>query len=353
MGKIFNMPLVVNRDGEIYSPQGVIAHADSKRELEKLNALGADQTITTLTSILPDVIKQKYYTIPLADYVDIEVGQGNPFAAKLFNWQTEVKDGGFESGFIELGSNRSNAQEDDIAVSPREYAVASWKKDVTYNIFEEGVFSAGTQNMDYVREKYDARKTAYDLGIQEFMCVGSKQQPAKYNGLLTVANATSNTSVITKNLSSMTAAEFNAVLAGLMPAYATATSYTVMPNRLVIPADDYMGLASFMAETFPYPGSTRLEVLENALKMITKRADFKVLPLVYASKDNNAGITDLNKNRYALYNKDAKSLIARMPIDFTLTLPGTVNGFDYTSAAYSRFTGVQGLRNEMVYFDFT
>lgn len=353
MGKIFNMPLVVNRDGEIYSPQGLIAHADSKRELEKLNALGADQTITTLTTILPDVIKQKYYTISLADYIDIEVGQGNPFAAKLFNWQTEVKDGGFESGLIELGSNRSNAQEDDIAVSPREYHVASWKKDVTYNIFEEGVFSTGTQNMDYVREKYDARKTAYDLGYQEFICVGSKQQPTKYNGLLTVANATSNVSVITKKLSEMTATEFNTVLASLMPAYARTVNYTAMPNRFVIPADDYMGLAAFMAEDFPYPGTTRLEVLENALKMITKKADFKVLPLVYASKDNNAKITGLNKNRYALYNKDPKSLIARMPIDFTLTLPGTVNGFDYTSAAYSRFTGAQGLRNEMVYFDFS
>jgi hypothetical protein len=43
-----------------------------------------------------------------------------------------------------------------------------------------------------------------------------------------------------------------------------------------------------------------------------------------------------------------------VPLDFTVTLPGTANGFDYTSAAYSRFTGVTALRPlEMLYMDKT
>ena len=77
------------------------------------------------------------------------------------------------------------------------------------------------------------------------------------------------------------------------------------------------------------------------------------MPLAYADKARNADVTGLNKNRYVLYNKKADSLIMNVPLDFTLTLPGTSNGFDYTSAAYSRFTGVQALRpQEMLYFDF-
>ena len=347
----FNMPLVINRDGEIYSQKGLVAHADSKREMEYLNSLGANQNITTLTAILPTIIEQKFYEIPMADFVDIEVGAGNPFSATLFNWSTGIKGGSFEEGLINTASNKANAMQDDIFVEPIERKVAGWRKDVNYNIMQEGIFAAGTQNMDLVQAKYRARKKEYDLGIQATMVFGLQSNPADFKGLLTQSTVTSNTTLITKALSTMTAAEFNTVVAGLLGAYMPNCNYTAVPNRLVVPASDFYGLTSQMSET--YPLKTKLEVLTDALKQATGNGDFKVMPLAYADKARNADVTGLNKNRYVLYNKKADSLIMNVPLDFTLTLPGTSNGFDYTSAAYSRFTGVQALRpQEMLYFDF-
>ncbi len=350
MGKIFNQPLVVNREGEIWSPQGIVGHADSKKSVEYLNSIGANQAITTMTSILPTIIEEVYYEMPLADMVDIEVGQGNPFSATLFNWTTAIKGGDFESGLINTAKNRADAYSDDIAVEPTERHVIGWKKDVNYNIFEEGTFAQGTQNLDYAQQKYKARKKQYDLGIQDTVNFGLKADVAKYPGLLTQQGVTSNATLINKKLSEMNATEFNAVIAGLLPAYMKECAYTATPNVFMIPADDFYGLSSQMSAEFPV--KTKLEVLQDALKAATGNGNFKVIPNAYCCKEHNAHIASLNKDRYVLYKKAPDHVIMNIPLDFTVTLPGTVNGFDYTSAAYSRFTGVKLFRDKtMLYFD--
>ena len=351
MGKQFIQPLVVNREGEIWSPKGVVGHADSKKDLEFLNSIGANQAITTMTSILPTIIEQKFYELPLADIVDIEVGTGNPFDSVLMNWTTSIKGGDFESGLINMAKNRADANSDDIAVEPTERKVISWKKDVNYNIFEEGTFARGTNNMDYAQEKYKARKKQYDLGIQETVMFGLKLDPVNYPGILTQANVTSNTTLITKPLKDMTATELNAVIAGLIPAFMSISSYTAVPNTFMIPAEDFYGLSSQMSAD--YPIKTKLEVLTDALKTATGNGNFKVIPNAYCSKTHNSHISGLNKNRYVLYKKAPDHIIMNIPLDFTVTLPGTINGFDYTSAAYSRFTGVKLFRDKtIVYFDY-
>lgn len=344
------MALVVNREGEIWSQKGLVAHADSKKEMEYLNSLGVEQSITTLTAVLPTIIEQKYYELPLGEYVDITVGQGNPFAATLFNWTTGVEGSDFESGLINMTSNHSNTMADDIAIEPVERKVVSWKKNVDYNILQEGTFNAGTQNMDYVQAKYRGRKKQYDLGIQNTLFYGLKSDSG-VKGLLTQADATVNTTLITGKLSDMSTADFLTLVANLIAVYQNNCNFTAMPNRFVIPQDDYLGLCKFTSETFPLAGSTRLQVLENAVKMYTP--DFKVLGSAYGMKAKNAGVAGLNKNRYVLFKKAPDTITMDIPLDFTVTLPGTANGFDYTSAAYSRFTGVKLFRpKEMMYFDF-
>ena len=346
------LPLVVNREGEIWSPKGIVGHTDSKKDIEFLNSIGVDQTITTMTTILPTIIEQKYYELPLADIVDIEVGQGNPFDAVLYNWTTSIKGGDFESGLINMAKNRADAVADDIAVEPTERKVIGWKKDVNYNIFEEGMFARGTQKLDYAQEKYKARKKQYDLGIQDTLMFGLKSDQTNYPGILTQSGVTSNTTLITKKLSSMTSSEFNALVAGIMPAYMNECAYTTTPNVFMIPAEDFYGLTSQMSDS--YPLKTKLEILQDAFKQATGNGDFKIIPNAYCSKTNNSAITGLNKNRYVLYRKAPDHVIMNVPLDFTVTLPGTINGFDYTSAAYSRFTGVKLFRPKtMLYFDFS
>lgn len=339
--------MVVNRQGEVWTQQGMVGHADSK---QFLNSLGAEQATTTLTAILPSIIQQKYYEIPINEYVPVEVGTGNPFSATLFNWSTGIKGGDFESGLMNMGSNDSARSGDDIFVEPITRKVISWKKDVAYNIIQEGMFAAGTQNMDLVQAKYAARKKEYDLGIQKTAFFGLSSNTTDYPGLLNQTGVNSNTTLITEKLSGMTAAEFNAVVGGLVAAFRTNCNYTAYPNTFIIPESDYNGLVNQMSET--YPLRTKLDVLTQALKEVTMNPNFKVMPLAYAMEENNADITGLAKNRYVLYNKVADSIIMNVPLDFTVTLPGTANGFDYTSAAYSRFTSVKALRPlETLYFD--
>lgn len=348
-------PLVVNREGEIWSPKGLVAHADSKREMEYLNSLGVDQPITTMTSILPTIIEQKYYEMPLADIVDISVGQGNPFDNLLYNWSTGIEGGDFEQGLMNMTSNQSNTMADDIWVEPIQRKVIGWKKNVNYNIIQEGTFSRGTQNMDLVQAKYRARKKEYDLGIQKLVNVGLSVNNTDYAGILTQSGVTSDVENITKLLSEMTDTEFVTFLSKLVPAFQVNCNYVAYPNRFLIPQNDYVALGSmpirYTEGAIPFVGATRLQVLENVGKAFAP--DFKVVGSAYAMKANNAKVTGLNKNRYVLYNKKADTISMDIPLDFTVTLPGTANGFDYTSAAYSRFTGVKAFRpQEVLYFDF-
>lgn len=336
-------PLVVNRYGEVWSPKGLVGDVNSKTFQ---NALGAEQQITTLTQLLPQIIEQKYYELPIADYVDVQVGGGNPFASELFNWTTSIAAGDFESGLINMASHDSQRMADDIAVEPIKRPVTSWAKNVQYNILQEGTFNAGTGNMDLIQAKYAARKKDYDLGIQKLAFLGLQTNTA-FKGLLNQTGVTANTTLITKTLSSMTAAEFDAVVQGLLSAYMANCNYTSIPNRFVIPASDFYGLTAQMSAT--YPLKTKLEVLENALKQATGKEDFKVMPLAYADTANN----NIGSNVYVLYRKAPDTVIMNVPLDFTVTLPNTADGFNYVSTAYSRFTGVTALRpREILYFTF-
>ena len=344
-----NQAMVVNRQGEVWTAQGKVGMADSK---QFLNSLGASQSITTLTAILPTIIEQKFYEIPVADYVPVEVGTGNPFSATLFNWTTGIKGGDFETGLMNMASNDSQKVGDDIFVEPISRKVISWKKDVNYNIIQEATFSAGTQNMDLIKAKYQARKKEYDLGIHKMAFFGLSSNTTDFAGLLNMSNVNINTTLIAKALKDMTAAEFNTFIGSVVEAYRVNCGRTAYPDTFLIPESDYNGLVNQMSET--YPLRTKLDVLTQALKEVTMNPNFKILPSAYAMAAYNSTITGLNKTRYVLYRKAPDSIILNVPLDFTVTLPGTANGFDYTSAAYSRFTGVTALRPlEVLYFDYS
>ena len=81
-------PLAINRFGDVWAPDRYIGNLKDAETVEFMNSLGADQTITTLTQILPKIIEQKFYEIKLSDYFSVAVGQGNPFSEELFNWKT-------------------------------------------------------------------------------------------------------------------------------------------------------------------------------------------------------------------------------------------------------------------------
>lgn len=317
---------------------------------EFVNALGGEQNITTLTTILADVFKQSYYTINISDYVPMVTGDGNPWAYNLMNWKRSFTRDGIGNRIVNLGSNNAKHNSNNIQVEPLTRPVINWMEDASYNIMQLNTFSTATQKMDYIAELYGARKEIYDLDIQEISMFGNAD--AGVSGLLTQSTVNSNTTLITKAISSMTATEFNGIGAGMLKAYRANCYNSANPDTLIVPQSDFYDLNTQMSET--YPSRTKLSVLQEVMEKTSMNPQFKILPLAYAEQTYNSAITGLNKNRYVLTRKNKGTIRMDIPLPFTVTLPNSADNFNYNSASYARFSGVNAIRElETLYFDYT
>jgi hypothetical protein len=151
----------------------------------------------------------------------------------------------------------------------------------------------------------------------------------------------------------MNAAEFTALVQGLVEAYRSNAQRTVYPDRFVIPEADYNGLATLVpgtAGTFPIP---MMDYLLNAFKLITRNPNFQILPVSYADKAINNSLTGLNKNVYTLMRYDEDSGRMDIPVDYTNTMQNTINGFQFQNVGFGQYTGFLAYRPlEFLYFTF-
>lgn len=308
--------------------------------VERFNAMGYQIDITTLTQVLKRVAEQKFYTVKPSDYIPVSVSEG-AWSDQLLQYKSYQMGGAFEDGIIDVGSDQDRLATVNAGLEPVYTKVFNWAKELHWSI-PEIEQAARTGVWDVIVEKEKARKKNWDLGIQKIAFEGN----SKYGiaGLFGQTSVTANTTLITKKIGAMTAAEFQALMAGLLPAYRANAEYTAYPSIFVIPEDDYNTLATAADET--YPLKTRLERIEESMKLLTRNPDFKVLPSAYASKAVN-GV----KNIYALYNKSEDALRMNIPVDYTNTMANSTNGFQFENVAYGQFTGVTVIRpKEMIYF---
>lgn len=306
------------------------------------------QTIDTLTEISAKVLEQKFYTIKnIPDFVDIEEGRGG-VAEEIMNWAVYDAVGNFEDGNFGSNVDFERTASADITMNKKLFYRQKWKKSITYNVMDL-MQSDKARVVNIIEGKETARKRNFDLGLQETIFLGSKENE-NITGLLNNKEVNVNTTLITKLLSSMTAQEFNTVIAQLPNIFFDNTNNTVMYNRFIIPTADYNGLASQMSSQFPI--KTKLEVLEEALKMVAAGYginDFKILPCAYANKDKNGQ----NLNIYALYNKNSDTLVYDLPLNYRTTAFNSLNNFDFTNIAYAMYGSVNLLRpKEMLYLTF-
>lgn len=308
--------------------------------VERFNAMGYNIDLTTLTQVLKRVAEQKFYTVKPSDYIPVSVSEG-AWSDQLLQYKSYQMGGEFEDGIIDVGSDQDRLATVNAGLEPVYTKVFNWAKELHWTIPEIEQASR-TQVWDVIVAKEKARKKNWDLGIQKIAFEGN----AKYgiNGLFGLPSVTANTTLITKKIGAMTAAEFQALMAGLLPAYRANAAYTVYPSIFVIPEDDYNTLATCADET--YPLKTRLERLEESMRQLTRNPSFQVLPSAYASKAVNG-----TKNVYALYNKSEDTLRMNIPVDYTNTMANTTNGFQFENVAYGQFTGITLIRpKEMIYF---
>ncbi len=237
-----------------------------------------------------------------------------------------------------------------MGTAPITTKIVTWAKGYQYTVPEVQKALAST-NWDVVSSKMEALKRNWDLGIQKVAFLGFLPDLTHVAGLLTNSQVTADTGTITKNISTMSSAELSTLVATIMGAYFSNSNNTVLPNKFIIPMDDYLGLATPFASGFPIV--SMLSYLEDAFKKITGNANFKILPLAYASATNNAGYVSVSgKQRYVLYRDDVDTLAMDLPVDFYLSPAGTGNNFQWNGVGAGQFTGVTIYRPaEVIYFD--
>ncbi len=69
--------------------------------------------------------------------------------------------------------------------------------------------------------------------------------------------------------------------------------------------------------------------------------DFKIIGNAYADKTVANARRGYNKNTYALYRYDAQAFRMDIPVDFTVTPPGTYDNFHFIDTGYAQMTGLQ------------
>lgn len=314
------------------------------------NPTGYQVNVTTLTQVIAQVQEQKFFTIPIADYIPLRVGEG-AWAYDLLTWQSFATGGDFETGIIDTGGDNSRLASVDAGVSPVRVPIKSWAKEITWSLPELN-YATRFGNWDLVQEKERSRLRNWQLGVQRtaFLGIPSLNVP----GLMTLPTGgsslvTYDNTGLTARLAAMDAATFSGFLGTILAEYRTGNNRVAWPNRFLIPESDYIGLAGPTSPT--YPVKTKLEMLQDTFRTITGDNGFKVLPNVYGMASQSLG--RLSTDRYVLYRYADDSIRMDIPVDYTPTIQSTLNGFHFQNVGYGQFTGVGLYRNgEVMYLDY-
>lgn len=337
------MTMLLNSKGEkvssneVFSARDLENHAVLKNSITRQTGLEID--ITNLTFVIQQVSQQKFYELPLADYMPIAVGKG-AWSPTITKYREFVNGSDFEDGFVGV-AREARLEETSAYIDALSIKTHNWAKTNVWNLFDIE-YASRSGVWDIVEAKERSRKKNWDLGIQKMLFLGMRGG----TGLLNDGSTTVNQSLMGASLKDMTDAQFNTFVAGVIGAFRSNCQYTAMPNRLVIPESDFTGLSTYVSTL--NPNLTRLQYLENALKATTMRNDFKILPSVYAQASYGA----LSADRYALYNCDADTLELNIPVQYTATQMQSIEGFNFQNVAYGQIADMLIVRpRELMYFE--
>ena len=311
------------------------------------SSLGYQYTVQTTTLIRAEVIRQKFYEEPVADFLPVLVGQGA--------WMEDIKTnltfdaaGPFETGIQDTAS-ASGIPNVEVGMSPIAAKIKTWVKGYTYSIPEVNKALA-SNNWDLMASKHAALIKNWQLGIQKVGFLGLLSALSDYPGLLSNAAVNKNVTFIGGPISGMSYTDFAAFVAGVVQLFLTNCNEVRFPDTFVMPRSDYAGLATPISPQFPTV--SKLEYLTNSFKAICG-PKFKILCTAYANKARNAGYWAAGgTNRYLLYVNDRETLHMDIPVDLFLNAPNTANNFQWNGVGAGQFTGAVAYRiPEMLYFD--
>lgn len=340
MAKVYLENGVEKTREELFNEQE-LAVIDRNQEL--LNAVGYGEIDLTLLTVLErEISKQKFYTVDPADFIPMDTTTGG-FADYITVLRSYVNADADISTW-ERGNDTDNARRNQVGAQVESVSLKLHNLDkmVSYSLFElKQAMQTGIWNV--VTEKERARKIDYDLAVQRALLQGD----SKHKGLLNQTGVTTNTTTLTKKISSMTSAEFKAFMAAVFKDYFDNSNSTALPDTFVIPMEDFLGMGVAVDEQYPLVNSM-LERFKNVFREVTGNANADIKPLVYCNAAKNGGTA-----KYALYRKDWDCLRAYKPVDYTVVQGATVDGMNYQNTAYARISDVFVNRpKELMYFTF-
>ena len=312
----------------------------------RVNDLGYDQIITTLSAVETRVARQKNIEFGIEEAIDVVEGVGawkeqgvyfKSFANggdTLDSWRIDQ---------AQMGATKSQAT---ASLAKETYPLMFLGKMIAYTRVElEQAAASGIWNA--IEEKSWARRREFDLRFAELVYKGTSD--GIYHGLLTLPNVHTETdTIITKRLSDMTDVEFDAALKAIFSMSYTTADYTAKPNRFLIPELDRIGLAATWSSygTGFAQGITRLQRLEEAFRNYTGDAGAKVIGTNFANAALNGGV-----ETYAMYRKDPFELKIEMPVPFGIYPGASVDGFNFQNTALAQVSGVVSkYEKQFVYF---
>lgn len=314
------------------------------------STLGYQYTIQTTSMIRARVVQQKFYQVPITDFISVIPGEGAWLEDIKTNLVYDVA-GSFESGLIDNAVGPAQISTVDVGTAPITAKIYTWARGYQYTVPEVQKALAST-NWDVVSSKMESLKKNWDLGIQKVAFLGLLTDLTNCPGLLTQSSVNiDNGTTIPTNISAMNTTQFQTLVSTILGVYYANSNNTVLPDTFEIPMDDYLGLATPIAPGFPVV--SMLTYLLDAFKMITGNPNFKILPLAYGSAANNAGYVSVGgKSRYVLYRNDIETLSMDLPVNFYLSPAGTGNNFQWQGVGAGQFTGCIVYRPaEVMYFD--
>lgn len=339
------------KGAELRNSNGGMTLLNSNGDVDA-STLGYQYTTKTTTQIRAKTIKQKFYTVPIAEFMSVIPGTGAWLEDIKTNVTYDVA-GSFESGLIGTASGPTSIGTVDVGLAPITTKIATWAKGYQYTVPEVQKALASNQ-WDVVSSKMEALKRQWDLGLQKVAFLGLLTDLTGFPGLLTLSSVTVNTAVVPANISSMSATDFATLISAMLAAYYLNSNNTVLPDTFVIPMDDYLGLGTLVASGNPgSPGVSKLTYLLQSFREITGNPSFTIKGLAYGTGANNAGyVSSIGKSRYVLYRNDVDTLAIDLPVDFYLSPAGTANNFQWQGVGAGQFTGVTCYRPaEVLYFD--
>lgn len=311
---------------------------------ELVNTAGfGDIDLTLLTILERNVSQQKFYTIDPTQFVPFDTTTGGwaDFITVLRSYANIDAD----INTWERGNDTDNARRNQVGVKMEAVPLKLHNLDkmISYSLFELNQ-AAQTGIWNLVTEKEAARKRDYDLAVQRAVLLGDTD----HKGLLNQAEVTTNTTILTKPIKSMTSTEFKTLLSNLFREYFEHTDMTAMPDTLVMPYSDFMGLGVAVDEQYPV-FTTMKQRLTDVFREVTGNANAEIKPLAYCEKKFNDGAY-----KYVLYRKDFDTIRAYQPYGYTTVQGTTVDGINYQNTAYARISDVFVNRpKEMLYLSYT